>query len=78
MYNVVLVDDDVIVIEFLKKLIPWEDYGFQVCASFQDSSAALVYMQENPYDVLITDIGMPKLNGIELIEQLKKSKYQLL
>jgi two-component system response regulator YesN len=73
-YKVVLVDDDVIVIEFLKKVIPWQDYGFLVVASFQDSSNALVFMQENPYDVLITDIGMPKLNGIELIEQLKKSK----
>lgn len=72
-YKVVLVDDDAIVIEFLKKVIPWHDFGFQVVASFQDSSAALEYMLENPYDVLITDIGMPKLNGIELIGQLKKS-----
>ncbi|OLS40707.1 response regulator [Bacillus sp. MRMR6] len=74
MYEVVLVDDDVIVIEFLKKVIPWHDYGFQVIAHFQDSSDALVYLKEKPYDVLITDIGMPKLNGIELIEQLRKSK----
>jgi two-component system, response regulator YesN len=73
MNEVVLVDDDVIVIEFLKKVIPWQDYDFQVVASFQDSNEALVFMQENPFDVLITDIGMPKLNGIELIEQLKKS-----
>ncbi|NYE09181.1 two-component system response regulator YesN [Bacillus niacini] len=74
MNEVVLVDDDVIVIEFLKKVIPWHDYGFQVVASFQDSSEALAFMEENPFDVLITDIGMPKLNGIELIEQLKKLK----
>lgn len=73
MYEVVLVDDDVIVIEFLKKVIPWQDYDFQVVASFQDSNEALAFMQENPFDVLITDIGMPKLNGIELIEQLKKT-----
>jgi two-component system, response regulator YesN len=74
MYNVVLVDDDVIVIEFLKKVIPWHDYGFQLTANFQDSIDAYAYMVENPFDVLITDIGMPKLNGIELIEKLKKSK----
>jgi two-component system, response regulator YesN len=81
MYEVVLVDDDVIVIEFLKKVIPWQDYGFQVIAHFQDSIDALAYLQEQPYDVLITDIGMPKLNGIELIEQLKKSQmssYQII
>jgi two-component system, response regulator YesN len=74
MYKVVLVDDDVFVIEFLNKMIPWQDFGFQVVAHFQDSSVALAYLQENVYDVLITDIGMPKLNGIELIEHLKKTK----
>ncbi|MEH7238627.1 response regulator transcription factor [Bacillus sp. JJ1562] len=74
MYEVVLVDDDVIVIEFLKRFIPWEDYGFKVVGHFQDSSLALAYLTKNAYDVLITDIGMPKLNGIELIEQLKESK----
>ncbi|MFS0820140.1 response regulator transcription factor [Bacillus sp. 1P02SD] len=74
MYEVVLVDDDVIVIEFLKRFIPWEDHGFKVVASFQESNSALEYLLENTYDVLITDIGMPKLNGIELIEQLKKSR----
>jgi two-component system, response regulator YesN len=73
MYEVVLVDDDVFVIQFLKKMIPWQEYGFEVVAHFQDSSLALEYLQENAYDVLITDIGMPKLTGIELIEQLKKS-----
>lgn len=74
MYEVVLVDDDVIVIEFLKRFIPWDEYGFQVIAHFQDSNLALAYLKENAFDVLITDIGMPKLNGIELIEQLKESK----
>lgn len=73
MYKVVLVDDDAIVIEFLKKVIPWQDSGFQVVATFQDSCVANEYMQENPFDVLITDIGMPKLNGIELIQQLKST-----
>jgi two-component system, response regulator YesN len=73
MYEVVLVDDDVIVIEFLMKVIPWHEYGYQVVASFQDSNEALTFLRGNPYDVLITDIGMPKLNGIELIEQLKNS-----
>ncbi|WP_449539121.1 response regulator transcription factor [Ferdinandcohnia sp. Marseille-Q9671] len=74
MYDVVLVDDDVIVIEFLKRFIPWNDYGFRIVAHFQDSTLAYEYLQGNAYDVLITDIGMPKLNGIELIEQLKQSK----
>nr|WP_309101600.1 response regulator [Fredinandcohnia onubensis] len=74
MYKIVLVDDDVIVIEFLKRFIPWGDHGFKVVAHFQDSTLALDYLKEHAYDVLVTDIGMPKLNGIELIEQLKSYK----
>ncbi len=74
LYKVVLVDDDVIVIEFLKRFISWEKYGFKVIAHFQDSTLALDYLREHEYDVLVTDIGMPKLNGIELIEQLKSHK----
>ncbi|UOQ49867.1 response regulator [Gracilibacillus caseinilyticus] len=72
MYRVVLVDDDALVIEFLRRMIPWEQYGFEVMASFKDSQQALAYLENNSFDVLITDIGMPRLNGIELISQLRK------
>lgn len=72
MYKVVLVDDDVFVTQFLEKMILWEEYGFQVVKTFKDGLAAYDYLKEHDYDVLITDIGMPKLNGIELVTQLEK------
>lgn len=67
-----LVDDDKLVTKFMEKMIPWEESGFKVAASFQDSEKALEYLQRNPYDVLITDIGMPRMNGIELLTRLKE------
>ena len=67
-----LVDDDVFVTQFLEKMIVWEEYGFQVVKTFKDGLAAYDYLKEHDYDVLITDIGMPKLNGIELVTQLEK------
>lgn len=75
MYQVVLLDDDVLVTEFMEKIIPWQQYGFHVTAAFNDSLQAYEYLQENKYDVLITDIGMPRLNGIELISKLKEEDF---
>jgi two-component system, response regulator YesN len=72
MYQVVLVDDDVLVTEFMEKIIPWEQHGFHVVGTFKDGLEAYEYLQENKCDVLITDIGMPRLNGIELISKLKE------
>ncbi|MDL4842070.1 response regulator transcription factor [Aquibacillus rhizosphaerae] len=71
MYQVVLVDDDVMVLEFMTKMIPWQDHGFEIIASFHDSLEALQYMKTNDFDVLITDIGMPHLNGIDLLGILR-------
>ena len=81
MYQVVLVDDDVLVTEFMEKIIPWQQYGFHVVATFKDSLQAYEHLKENKCDVLITDIGMPRLNGIELISKLKEediSSYNII
>lgn len=81
MYQVVLVDDDRLVTKFLEKMIPWEKCGFEVIASFQDSLKAYEYLASQSYDVLITDIGMPHMNGIELISNIKeiqKSNYHVI
>jgi two-component system, response regulator YesN len=77
MYKVALVDDDVIVLKFLKTVIPWEEIGFEVAGSFNDSVEAYNHLKMDEYDLLITDIGMPKLNGIELISLLNKEDIDL-
>ncbi|WP_221567158.1 helix-turn-helix domain-containing protein [Alkalihalobacillus sp. TS-13] len=77
MYKVALVDDDVLVLRFLEKMIPWEDYGFKIAGSFKDSMEAYDHLKTKGYDVLITDIGMPKLDGIELISLLNNNGVDL-
>ncbi|SHN22393.1 response regulator transcription factor [Gracilibacillus kekensis] len=74
MYRVVLVDDDKLVTKFMEKMIPWEETGFEVIASFQDSLQAYDYLTKHHCDVLITDIGMPNMNGIEMMQKLKENK----
>ncbi len=69
-----LVDDEPLILEGLKNIIPWESLGFQVVETARDGLEALKKSREVPFDILITDIKMPELTGLELIRQLKKEQ----
>lgn len=65
--KIVLVDDDEMSLLALEKLVPWSDCGFELAGAFSCSDDAIDYINENPVDVLITDICMPKPDGLELV-----------
>lgn len=66
MAKVMLIDDDVPVVEYLQRLVPWENHGLSVCASaYSVDEAKECFKTERP-DILLTDIGLPDGNGIEL------------
>jgi DNA-binding NtrC family response regulator len=64
--RVLVVDDDDIVRETLSVIL--QNRGFS-CSQAHDGEQALQMLSENDYDVVITDLEMPRLNGIELIER---------
>ncbi|KRF04148.1 hypothetical protein ASG89_22475 [Paenibacillus sp. Soil766] len=74
MIKVMLVDDDAPMFRFLRSLIPWEEMGLQIIATAQSGVKAMQFFQESMPHLVITDIGMPKMNGIELANQLKQIK----
>lgn len=76
--RVMLVDDEYLAIEDLKTLIDWNSLGFEICSTACSGRQALRIFKENPVDLVITDISMPGIDGIALIEQLKKKKSDLL
>lgn len=78
MYSVILVDDSMPVLHYLSRAVPWEQLGFQLAGSFSDPEEALTYGQQHAPDVLITDIGMPKIDGIQLIASLKQTQQSLM
>lgn len=68
MIKVMIADDEPYIRQGLKILINWEQYGFTVCGEAANGKEALELMETEEYDLIITDIKMPTMNGIELIE----------
>lgn len=66
MYKAVLVDDENYDLEGLRQLIPWTELGIEVVCSENRSLSAMSYIDQHPVDILVTDIKMPVLTGLEL------------
>lgn len=71
MYNVVVVDDEPLVLYGVSAILNSRCDRFRIIKTFQDSNSALKYCVKNPPDLLLTDISMPGMNGLMLIEELK-------
>ena len=67
--NILLVEDDLMLQEVLKGTL--EDFGCKVTCS-DNGLQAVDMLKSNNYDVIISDIKMPKMDGISLLETLKK------
>lgn len=72
MYKVLLVDDEYMITEGLKVLIPFEKWKMEVVATANDAETALEYISQNPVDLVITDVNMPGMNGLDMIAQMKE------
>ena len=66
MYKVFLADDEVVIREGIRSSFPWEGSGFSLVGEAPDGEIALSLMQEIKPDILITDIRMPFIDGLEL------------
>jgi len=76
MWKVIIVEDEIFVRESVKELIHWEELGFQLVGEAGNGLEALELMEKQQPHVVITDIIMPKLNGLELLQESRKRAYQ--
>lgn len=72
--RVMLVDDEPFILQGLSRLIDWEGEGCEIVKMATDGQEALEYLAEGEADLIITDIRMPRLGGIELLERLREEK----
>lgn len=71
MYKVLLVDDEPTIREGLRTLIPWDELGFEVIDTAANGQEALQKCEELQPELLIADIRMPGMTGLELIKTLR-------
>ena len=70
--SVVIADDEERICRLITALGEWEALGMEVIGTAANGPEALKLLSEKPTDILITDIRMPGLTGIELIEQARE------
>lgn len=72
MKKVLIVDDDFLVRTYLKQMINWESHGFYIIGDAKNGREALELLQRDGVDILIADVSMPIMDGIELTRRVKK------
>ena len=72
MLKVLLVDDEPFIIQGLKVLIDWEQEGFMIAGTASNGKEAYDFLQKEEVDLIIADIQMPVMTGLELQETIRK------
>jgi two-component system, response regulator YesN len=74
MYQVIVVDDEIWICKLIRKIIDWEEIGFQIVGDAENGTAALALIDQFKPDLVITDIRMPGMDGINLIKEAREKK----
>ena len=72
MYSLILVDDEKTVLDNLTKAVDWSAEGFTFSGSFSSAVQALEYMKTHSVDLVITDIKMPVMDGVDFAKTIQK------
>lgn len=75
MYGVLIVDDEPLILAGVISLINWEEHQCKIVGKATNGQQAFNLMEELKPDIVITDIKMPVMNGIELLSECKKAGY---
>ena len=74
MNDVLLVDDEQAVLDSLLSALDWAEFGFKQVRTAKSAQEAMQIMQEHPVDLLLLDILMPGMNGLEMLKIIR-SRY---
>lgn len=74
--RLLLVDDENIILRGLKETYDWEHMGFEIVGTALDGDIAVAMMDEIKPDVIITDISMKRMSGLELMENVRRMGFR--
>ena len=77
LYKVLLVDDESMILRGMEEGISWKDFGFEVIGTASNGQEAWEMIQNERPDVLISDIRMPFMNGLELVKTLNENYIKM-
>ena len=66
MYQLLIVDDEPLVQAGIRSMLNWNEMNIDICGTAMNGQAALKIIEEKSPDIVITDIKMPVMNGLEL------------
>lgn len=69
--RVLIVDDEPLIVQNLKQAVPWQEIGCEIVGEAGNGIKALELCREVRPHIVITDIRMPKMDGIRFMEQLR-------
>lgn len=77
MFKVILADDEPVIIRGLRKLIAWDKLDAEVIADACDGEELLRKVQKLQPDIIVSDVAMPKLTGLDVIEEIRKNDWNV-
>ena len=72
MYKVLIAEDEELIREGIKNILPWEELGFHVIHCASNGAEALRLWEEESVDLIVTDISMPEKTGLDLLEEIRE------
>lgn len=73
MYNVLLVDDESIFLDYLECLLDWQDYGCRICGRAYDGKHAWEIIEQNRPEIIFLDINIPEPDGLEICRRIREA-----
>ncbi|MCD8395731.1 MAG: response regulator [Lachnospiraceae bacterium] len=74
MMKVLLVDDEPVILQGLSVLIDWKAEGYEIVRMCANGQEALTYLETHPVDLIIADIKMPIMSGLELLKTIREEQ----
>ena len=73
MYKLLIVDDEPLVQAGIKSMLDWSEYNIEICGIAMNGQAAYSIIEEQMPDIVITDVKMPIMTGLELIKKCRET-----